>query len=58
MRHAGVLGMCAFVSSHPYDVPDFLSEIFQQLGNHLNDPLPIPVSYFLTRFYCYSLVFL
>lgn len=44
IRHAGVLGMCAFVSCHPYDVPEYLSDIFLELGKHLNDPQPIPVS--------------
>lgn len=43
-RHAGVLGLCAFVNSHPYDVPDILPDIFGQLGSHLNDAQPIPVS--------------
>ncbi|KAF5303620.1 hypothetical protein FQA39_LY09867 [Lamprigera yunnana] len=42
IRHAAVLGMCAFVSCHPYDVPEYLSDIFLELGKHLNDPLPIP----------------
>ena len=44
-RHAGVLGLCAFVDAFPYDVPDFLPDILVQLGNHLNDPQPIPVRY-------------
>lgn len=42
-RHAGVLGLCAFINSHPYDVPDYLPDIFKQLGPHLNDPQPMPV---------------
>ncbi|KAL3286253.1 hypothetical protein HHI36_000763 [Cryptolaemus montrouzieri] len=41
-RHAGVLGLCAFISSTPYDVPEFLPDIFGVLGPHLNDPQPIP----------------
>jgi proteasome activator subunit 4 len=44
-RHAGVLGLCAFVDAFPYDVPDFLPDILVQLGNHLNDPQPIPVRF-------------
>ncbi|KAK9752668.1 Proteasome-substrate-size regulator, mid region [Popillia japonica] len=44
VRHAGVLGMCAFISSHPYDVPDYLPNIFAELGVHLNDPQPIPAT--------------
>lgn len=43
-RHAGVLGLCAFINSHPYDVPDFLPDVFGQLRPHLSDPQPIPVS--------------
>ena len=43
-RHAGVLGLCAFVDAYPYDVPEFLPDILVRLGDHLNDPQPIPVS--------------
>lgn len=42
--HAGVLGLCAFISSNPYDVPEHVPEIFELLGPHLGDPQPIPVS--------------
>lgn len=42
-RHAGILGLCAFVDAFPYDVPDFLPDVLIELGNHLNDPQPIPV---------------
>ena len=45
-RHMGVLGLCAFVSAHPYDIPDCVPDIFEHLGANLNDPQPIPVSYF------------
>lgn len=44
LRHAGVLGMCAFINAHPYDVPKYVPPIFECLGSHLNDPEPIPVS--------------
>lgn len=40
--HAGVLGLCAFISANPYDVPEHIPEIFQLLGPHLSDPQPIP----------------
>ena len=50
MRHAGVLGLCAFVDAYPYDVPEFLPDILVSLGDHLNDPQPIPVSIFLFFF--------
>lgn len=43
MRHMGVLGLCAFISAYPYDIPDFVPDVFEHLGNHLNDPQPIPV---------------
>lgn len=43
MRHGGVLGLCAFISAYPYDIPDFLPDVFENLGAHLNDPQPIPV---------------
>ncbi|XP_046740797.1 proteasome activator complex subunit 4-like [Diprion similis] len=44
VRHAGVLGLCAFINAHPYDVPPFLPPIFEELGPHLSDPHPIPVT--------------
>lgn len=44
LRHAGVLGLCAFINAHPYDVPDYLPGIFGKLGPHQADPQPIPVS--------------
>ena len=43
--HAGVLGLCAYVSAFPYDVPDMLPQVLVTLSEHLNDPHPIPVSY-------------
>ncbi|XP_071454240.1 proteasome activator complex subunit 4-like [Hetaerina americana] len=42
LRHSGILGLCAFINAHPYDVPEFLPDIFLILGNHLSDPQPIP----------------
>lgn len=53
IRHSAVLGLCAFVSSKPYDVPDYLSDIFFELGNHLNDPQPIPVRLLILLIYRY-----
>lgn len=44
VRHMGVLGLCSFISAYPYDIPDFIPDIFEHLGAHLNDPQPIPVS--------------
>lgn len=44
IRHMGVLGLCAFISAYPYEIPDFVPDVFEHLGAHLNDPQPIPVS--------------
>lgn len=43
-RHAAVLGLCAYVSAFPYDVPDMLPQVLVTLSEHLNDPHPIPAS--------------
>ncbi|XP_059471936.1 proteasome activator complex subunit 4-like [Neocloeon triangulifer] len=40
-RHCGVLGLCAFIDAYPYEVPDFIPDVFSVLGDHLNDPPPI-----------------
>lgn len=44
-RHAGVLGLSAFVEAYPYDVPEFMPQILMDLSNHVNDPQPIQVSF-------------
>ncbi|XP_043271653.1 proteasome activator complex subunit 4B-like [Venturia canescens] len=44
LRHAGVLGLCAFIRAHPYDVPPYVPSVFEHLGIHLNDPQPIPTT--------------
>ncbi|XP_015178192.1 PREDICTED: proteasome activator complex subunit 4B-like [Polistes dominula] len=44
LRHAGVLGLCAFIRAHPYDVPNYLPFIFEHLDPHLNDPQPVPTT--------------
>jgi proteasome activator subunit 4 len=46
LRHSGILGLCAFINAYPYDVPEFVPDVFLHLGDHLNDPQPIPVSMF------------
>ena len=43
-RHAGVLGLSAFVHSCPYDIPDLLPPILMILADHLHDPQPIPAT--------------
>ena len=40
--HAGVLGLCAYVSAFPYDVPAALPGVLLTLSEHLNDPHPVP----------------
>ncbi|KAM0724588.1 Proteasome activator complex subunit 4B [Formica fusca] len=44
VRHAGVLGLCAFIRAHPYDVPKYVPSVFEHLGFHMNDPQPIPMT--------------
>ncbi|KAA3681979.1 proteasome activator subunit 4 [Paragonimus westermani] len=40
-RHAGVLGLAAFVYAHPHTTPKFLPEIITELAGHVHDPHPI-----------------
>ena len=42
-RHAGVLGLCAYVEAYPYDVPEFMPQVLMDLSDHVNDPQPIQV---------------
>ncbi|XP_024887172.1 proteasome activator complex subunit 4B-like [Temnothorax curvispinosus] len=44
IRHGGVLGLCAFIHAHPYDVPKYMPSVFEHLGLHMNDPQPIPMT--------------
>ncbi|XP_039314530.1 proteasome activator complex subunit 4 isoform X2 [Solenopsis invicta] len=44
IRHGGVLGLCAFIQAHPYDVPKYVPLVFEHLGSHMNDPQPIPMT--------------
>jgi len=44
VRHSGVLGLSAFVSSSPYDIPEHLPAILMTLADHLHDPQPIPAT--------------
>lgn len=44
IRHAAVLGMCAFIQANPYHIPQYIPSIFEHLNTHMNDPQPIPVS--------------
>lgn len=45
IRHCGVLGLCAFITAYPYDIPAFVPNVFEIISLHLNDPQPIPVSF-------------
>ena len=42
-RHAGVLGLSAYVQAYPYDVPEHMPQILMDLSDHVNDPQPIQV---------------
>ncbi|XP_014204670.1 proteasome activator complex subunit 4B [Copidosoma floridanum] len=44
VRHASILGMCAFILAYPYDIPKHVPPIFECLSFHLNDPEPIPTT--------------
>lgn len=48
VRHSAILGLCAFINAQPYQVPNYIPDVFEILGNHLNDPQPIPVSWIWT----------
>jgi len=40
-RHGGVLGLCAIVSSSPYEIPPYLPDVLTYLCAFVNDPAPI-----------------
>uniref|UniRef100_A0A183B923 DUF3437 domain-containing protein n=1 Tax=Echinostoma caproni TaxID=27848 RepID=A0A183B923_9TREM len=40
-RHAGVLGLAAFVHAHPHTTPDYLPQVITELAGHVHDPQPI-----------------
>ncbi|KAL4238306.1 Proteasome activator complex subunit 4 [Mactra antiquata] len=43
-RHAGVLGLSAYIQAYPYDVPEFMPQILMDLSDHVNDPQPIQMT--------------
>ena len=47
-RHAGVLGLSAYVQAYPYEVPEFMPQILMDLSEHVNDPQPIQVFMIVT----------
>lgn len=40
-RHAGILGLCAFVQANVHETPDYLPAVIAELADHANDPQPI-----------------
>ena len=45
-RHAGILGLCAFVNAYPYDVPEFIPDILMFLSGYVHEVQPISVNIF------------
>ena len=54
LRHASILGLCAYVNAYPYTVPESVPDVLMILSDHLHDPQPIPVSFLRTNFYLYN----
>ncbi|VDN36491.1 unnamed protein product, partial [Dibothriocephalus latus] len=40
-RHAGLLGLCAFIRASVHDTPSYLPAIIAEVAEHANDPQPI-----------------
>ena len=40
--HCGILGLCAIIEAHPYDIPVYVPGLLMELAKHLHDPQPIP----------------
>lgn len=40
--HCGILGLCAIIEAHPYDIPGYVPGLLMELAKHLHDPQPIP----------------
>lgn len=59
VKHAGALGLGAFVMAYPRLMPTFLPDIVLHLVKHLNDPAPVGVSVPFVLFvaYYHSLLF-
>ncbi|VDM16820.1 unnamed protein product [Hydatigera taeniaeformis] len=43
-RHAGVLGLCAFIKARVHDTPDYLPSVITEVAEHAHDPQPIAKS--------------
>mmetsp|Transcript_5329 Transcript_5329/g.16136 ORF Transcript_5329/g.16136 Transcript_5329/m.16136 type:complete len:1865 (+) Transcript_5329:117-5711(+) len=44
LRHAGILGVQAFVAGYPYDIPQWLPEVLLNLSKKISDPEPLKAS--------------
>ena len=42
-RHAGIIGLCAFVNAYPYDVPEFIPDVLMFLSGYVHEVQPITV---------------
>uniref|UniRef100_A0A0X3PL75 Proteasome activator complex subunit 4A n=1 Tax=Schistocephalus solidus TaxID=70667 RepID=A0A0X3PL75_SCHSO len=40
-RHAGLLGLCAFIRAAVHDTPTYLPAVIAEVAEHANDPQPI-----------------
>lgn len=40
-RHAGVLGLCAYIIASPYSIGEHEPDVLVILSGHINDPQPI-----------------
>ena len=43
VRHAGIIGLCAFVNAYPYDVPEFIPDVLMFLSGYVHEVQPITV---------------
>uniref|UniRef100_A0A5K3FBT1 BLM10_mid domain-containing protein n=1 Tax=Mesocestoides corti TaxID=53468 RepID=A0A5K3FBT1_MESCO len=43
-RHAGVLGLCAFINANIHETPDYLPKVIAEVAGYANDPQPIAKS--------------
>merc|ERR1711997_102440 len=41
VRHAGIIGLCAFVNAYPYDVPEFIPDVLMFLSGYVHEVQPI-----------------
>ena len=46
-RHAGIIGLCAFVNAYPYDVPEFIPDVLMFLSGYVHEVQPITVRMYI-----------